>query len=345
MSEKETIPTALPPAEDAGSQALSDALRSSFFIVKIIMVVLVIAFLCSGIFTVGPQERAILLRLGRPVGEGENALLKPGFHWAFPSPIDEIVKIPYTALQKADSSLGWYNDDEASRNRLDPAATSYVLSSDTNIVHARAEVSYRITDPIRFYFDFTNAASFVTNALNNALLYAAIQFRVDDILTRNGTAFREAVTARMQELVHEEDLGITLELPLGVDAAPPPYLKNQFDAVVSAGVKRDNARSQAESYATAKLADARGSAATQVYQAQAASARVVATVNAEAKKFNDVRSNPEFYQRLLQMEALEQVYQNAQEKILEPHRNARELRINLSREAGGPSTNSSSSTP
>ena len=53
---------------DAGSQALSEALGSSFVIVKIVMVILVGVFLVSGFFTVGPQERGIILRFGRPVG-------------------------------------------------------------------------------------------------------------------------------------------------------------------------------------------------------------------------------------------------------------------------------------
>ena len=61
----------LPPETpvDAGSQALAEALRSSFAIVKVVMVLLVLLFLASGFFTVGPQERGILLRFGRPVGE------------------------------------------------------------------------------------------------------------------------------------------------------------------------------------------------------------------------------------------------------------------------------------
>ncbi|HKI69594.1 MAG TPA: hypothetical protein VKA67_08400, partial [Verrucomicrobiae bacterium] len=65
-------------SDDAGSQALAEALRSSFAIVQFAMVALVIAFLCSGFFTVGPQEQAIILRFGRPVGEGQKALLGPG---------------------------------------------------------------------------------------------------------------------------------------------------------------------------------------------------------------------------------------------------------------------------
>ena len=80
--------------DDAGSQALAEALRSSFAIVKFVMVALVIVFLASGIFQVGPQEKAVILRFGRTIGAGQQALLGPGLHWSFPYPIDEVVKIP-----------------------------------------------------------------------------------------------------------------------------------------------------------------------------------------------------------------------------------------------------------
>src|SRR4051812_23173338 len=104
-----TAPVGAPlPSEDAGSQALGEALRSSFFIVKIIMVGLVLLFLGSGFFTVGPQFKAVVLRFGKPVGEGEKALLSPGPHWAFPAPIDEVINLPVKQIQVASSSVGWY---------------------------------------------------------------------------------------------------------------------------------------------------------------------------------------------------------------------------------------------
>src|SRR5258708_3216109 len=93
--------------EDAGSQALSEALRSSFFIVKILMVVMVFCFLGAGLFQVGPQEKAVILRFGRPVGEANQALLGAGLHWAYPYPIDEVVRIPITEIQTVKSSVGW----------------------------------------------------------------------------------------------------------------------------------------------------------------------------------------------------------------------------------------------
>src|SRR6266498_3193520 len=92
---EEHVPTAaaVPEAvEDAGAQALSEALHSSFAIVKVIMVGLVVLFLFSGFFTVGTQERAVILRFGVPLGGGDGKLFGPGPHWAFPPPIDEVIQ-------------------------------------------------------------------------------------------------------------------------------------------------------------------------------------------------------------------------------------------------------------
>src|SRR6185436_17702390 len=94
------------PPEDAESQALSDALKSSFGIVRVILVIMVVIFLGSGFFTVGTQEKAIILRLGKPVGK-DKALLSPGAHWAFPYPIDEVVRIPVGQVQTIRSTVGW----------------------------------------------------------------------------------------------------------------------------------------------------------------------------------------------------------------------------------------------
>ena len=63
---------------DAGSQALAEALRSSFAIVKVVMVLLVLLFLASGFFTVGPQERAIILRFGKARGRRRKGPARAG---------------------------------------------------------------------------------------------------------------------------------------------------------------------------------------------------------------------------------------------------------------------------
>src|SRR5690606_2091780 len=86
-----------------------EALRSSFAIVKVIMIALVVVFIGSGIFTVPPNQKAVVLRFGKVSGGDETQLLGPGLHWSWPYPIDEKVFIPISEIQNVTSSVGWYH--------------------------------------------------------------------------------------------------------------------------------------------------------------------------------------------------------------------------------------------
>ena len=221
---------------DAGSQALTEALSSSFKIVKVVMGLLLVVFVCSGFFTVEQQERAIILHFGRAVGEGEKALLGPGLHWSFPYPIDEHVKVSITGIQQVRSTIGWYattpeqelaGTEPPPSGSLNPATDGYALTADNNIVHTRVTLAYRIQDPIRYVFSFVNASNAVQNALDNALLFAASHFTVDDILYRDVLGFREIIRRRVTELVEKEQLGIVVEQCV-VQSIPPRQLQRRF---------------------------------------------------------------------------------------------------------------------
>src|ERR1044071_4960319 len=154
--------------DDASSQALSDALRSSFNVVKFLMVVLVGAFILSGVFTVKPNQVAIKLRFGAPVGTGAAQLLRPGLHWKFPYPIDDVVYVPVGETHIVTSTAGWYFQTPAEAaagqkpqaiGMLRAGVDGYTLTGDGDIIHARATLSYRISDPVSYVFHFANATN------------------------------------------------------------------------------------------------------------------------------------------------------------------------------------------
>jgi len=350
MSDEHSIlnkptPPEAPVAEDAGSQALSGALKSSFFIVQIIMGGLVLLFLCSGFFTVKEGYRAIILRFGNPVGQGEQALLGPGWHLAWPAPIDKVEQIPIKSIQTAESTVGWYSggspfgvvgpDNNSGVNALNPATESYAITSDANIIHVAAQLRYRITDPIRFHFDFSDATFFVTNALNNALIFTASQFTVDDALIGKSAAFRERVASRMRDLVENQKLGIAVE-QVDVIAVPPQYLQPKFQEYLQATIKRDNALSLAESYTNQVSSLARAEFESRTNKANADRVLTVQLINAEAKKFEDLlpkyEANPALFTSIRQMETLQKVYANAYDKYPVPHGQPLEIRTLMNRE-------------
>jgi membrane protease subunit HflK len=97
---------------DTAGKSLSDALNVSFVILKVIMIVLIVAFLASGFVTVGSDEQALVLRFGKIRGVGEERLLGPGPHWIFPYPIDEIIKIPVEKKVNLSIDSFWYFQTE-----------------------------------------------------------------------------------------------------------------------------------------------------------------------------------------------------------------------------------------
>lgn len=332
-------------SEDTGSQALSEALRSSFGIVKVLMVVLVVVFLGSGFFKVEPQERAVILRFGKTVGEGNKALLGPGLHCSFPYPIDQVVRIKFSEIQKVTSTVGWYFRDDSAGSPLNPAVDGYTITSDGNIVHTRATLYYRIVDPIRFEFDFLNASNTVQNALDNALIYASTHFTVDDILTREKTRFQETVQAKVSELVEKQKLGIVIERMPDVESSAPLSLKSAFENVVKALSTREKTRNEALSYTNRVISEAAAEAARITNTAEVERGRLVSSVKADAANFvamlPQYQTNPALVVNILLSEKIAQVLTNVQDKIYLPERadgKTRELRLQLSREPQKPVT-------
>lgn len=339
---------------DAGSRALAEALRSSFTIVKIVMVLLVLLFLASGFFILKPEERAIVLRFGKPLGEGEKALLSPGkVHWSFPYPIDECVRVPITDFQKISSTVGWYavtpeqllaDIEPPAGGTLNPIADGYIMTADANIIHARATLTYRIKDPIRYVFSFVNASNSVQSLLDNALLHAAASFSVDDALTRDVAGLQDDVRRRVTQLVDQQNLGISVE-QCAVRSVPPRQLKDAFASVLKAEVMRSKVLDEARSYENQVTNKAGADAESLINLAQSDRARLVSDVAAQAQRFEEIlpqyQRHPALFKQQRLTETLGHVLTNVQDKIFlvdNANGKPKELRLLLNRERPKPKT-------
>jgi len=335
------------PLEDAGTQALSEALASSFKLVKVIMILLVVVFLGSGIREVGSFERAIKLQFGKPVGTGEGALLNPGWHWAWPYPINEIVKIPIGQVQEVTSSVGWYGRTKEQEltgiepqmfPTLNPVYDGHLLTADGNIMHSRVTLRYRITDAVRYTFNFTSASNVVKNVLNNALNFAAARFPVDDAVRKDVARYRDEVRRHVEQQLVARDLGVAIE-NLEINSIPPRQVMDAFTAVSSAENLTGTLINQAQTAANRIVATANGAAQAIVNGARADANRLTNSVAADARYFQDqlkyYRANPDLYVRRLQADTVGRIMTNVQTRIILDEKGAnsrRELRLQLNRE-------------
>ncbi len=348
-------PEIISDVDDPSTRALSEALRSIFGIIKVVLVVLVVIFFSSGVFQVKQNEAAVILRLGKPVGQTADVALKPGLHWAFPYPIDEIVKIPLGQSHSVMSSTGWpvVNPEQAIKGDMPsgsesmrPGVDGYTLTSDGNIIHVRAILKYRISDPVLYTFDYANTTNLLQNFLNNAIFYTAAHFTAEKALYGEKSAFRDMVSDRVQTLMSKHNLGVTLE-PISVDTSAPFNVRPSYEAVQQSDLDRNQKINAAQGDADKMIREAQGE-----YQAirsggMSESNQLVQAVRAEAATFSELlphyREDPSLFRQRVMTEKFQTVMTNAQDKFFIPHSangKEQEIRLQLNREPVKPKGNS-----
>lgn len=357
MQPKEETMAPVRPVEDSTTMALADALSSSFKIIQGLMIGLVVIFLGSGFFTVEPNEVAVKLRFGKPVGTGEDRILQQGLHWSPPSPIGEIVKIPIGETRSVVATNCWYAvtpEMEISgqlpyaASSLRPGVDGYAITSDENIIHARADAKYLISDPVAFKFDFLDVEDLLRNALNNALLFAAAQTTADDALYRDRVGFKDRVRLRFLSNIQKAQLGIRLQ-SLDVRTFPPMFVKEAFDQVTQTEQAVSQMRNEAEGDAAQTLRRAQGEAQAIINQGMSRSNLITSRVIADAKVFEQLKphyeANPQFFRSRLLIERMGRILTQANDTWLLPRvapGQTQELRLQLNREptlTGGGSDN------
>lgn len=267
------------PRADAAS-ALEDAVGLAFRVLQVVMALLVVAFLGSGLFAVAPHEVAFVVRLGQVDPEPRG----PGAHLAWPV-VDDVVRVDVGRsarhvtdafdLQRGPRDLATEAQGGriSRRGGIDPAREGYLVTGDANLVHATLAARVVVTGPLRSLLTFEDGGAAVRALLERAAVHAAAGRPVDGLLGAGKGDFVDDLRRRLQDALDDLDAGLTVQgIDLERDVAPPPQVRDQFDAVHGAAQDRDRLRSEAQ----AEAARIRG-------EAIAAEARVRSAARARAE--------------------------------------------------------------
>lgn len=243
---------------DPANQSLADALRTSFRILKLAMIVLVILFFATGAFVVEQNEQAIVLRLGRTVGGVRDA----GVYWAFPYPIDEVLKLPVKAsstlaidshwLHLSDNEKGLSLDQIRRGDRgLHPVRDGALLTGDRGLVHVKWQLTYRISDLMKFVevvadADFEMAEAVITKILEHAAIEVAGGFTTEDATRKRLTDLRDQVKVLVNIKLEELQTGIVVESVEIPESTPPLQTRLAFVEVARAENQKQTAIRTAE---------------------------------------------------------------------------------------------------
>jgi modulator of FtsH protease HflK len=278
---------------DPGSKSLAEALRISFILLKVIMILLVVAFIGSGFFTVDRDEKAVVLRLGKIRGVGEEAILGPGPHWAMPHPVDEVIKIPVKKVQTLSIDDFWYYETEQEKlgkpiqmnasQPLLPQRDGYIITrndkvegvagDDYNIVHCKWVLTYKIDNALDFFRnvyidqakpgeDFYDVAGKTVNPVlrsvaDKAIVATMVGYSIDEALVRT-----DGIAAKVKNLMSREladmHTGIVVDTMQMVKVMWPRQVDGAFQDLVGARQESEKGMSEARGHAEQTLNEAGG---------------------------------------------------------------------------------------
>jgi membrane protease subunit HflK len=302
------------PALDPAQQSLAEALRVSFAILKLAMVVLLLAYAFSGTFSVGSNEVALRLRFGDYVGDPGNRVLERGTYLAAPFPIEQVVKVDTRPSTLVLEKEFWFEtsaqDSGLSRGQLQgrkslplhPLRDGSLITGDSNIAHARWTLTWRVGDPVAFLTNVGTkqmATEIVRLVGQQGIVQAVAQLAADDLL--RGVVNRELAVGLMQQRLDAMRSGLVVDQLTLDKVSAPMRVAGSFDAVTSAesdragrivAAQQERSRILGETAgeASGRLMEAIGSYERAVEQQDAAgAAKAEATIDAalETLKIGD----------------------------------------------------------
>ncbi len=224
----EQTPAPPPDTQDPAMKSLADALRVSFRLLSVLMVLFVVLFIATGFKSIQPQEAGIIKVFGRVVD-----VARPGFVYNWPFPIGEIQIVP-TQEQRIVVDSFWMDETPQDKLKslserrprgegLRPGWDGYLLTGDRNLIHVKIDCTYRVQDALAVARNIQGRTAAdlqerVRQLMRTMLCQAAIHAaatRTADAMQVDPLGFREDVHVEAQQLI-DGLLGVEPGQPHGI---------------------------------------------------------------------------------------------------------------------------------
>jgi len=224
------------------------------------LVVVVILWALSGIFIVGPAERAVVLKFGKYI-----ETVGPGPHW--------IPSLVYTKIVK--------NVDRVS----DYSYSAQMLTKDENLVSVSIAVQYRIGDLENYLFNVSDSQESLQQATSSALRQVVGSTSLNQIITEGREAWGNGVSEALTQILDIYKTGIIIVNVSPQPARAPDSVQDAFDDAIKAQEDEKRFKEQAGAYAARVIPVATGNAKRISESAKAQAQQVVLRAKGETAEF------------------------------------------------------------
>lgn len=295
-----------PPRKPGVPGGVSPAQRRQLGLVVAIVLILWGAY--SSVYTVQPEERAVVKRFGSVTGISD-----PGLHFKLPFGTDTVQIVATERVLKQE--FGFRTEpgraDAEGRTRFASRAypeESLMLTGDLNVVEVEWVVQYRIADPIKYLYSMREPERTLRD-LSESVMRRVVGNNVgSEVLTTGRVEISTKARDEIQGAMKQFDNGIhiiTVELQ---DVVPPKRVQPAFNEVNEARQERERMINEATKQANQAIPRVQGEANRVIAEAKGYGVERVNRAKGEAQRFSAVlaeyRSAPEVTRSRMYLEAL-----------------------------------------
>ena len=273
-----------------------------------------VIWLATGIYTVGPSEVGLVKRFGKYV-----ATTDPGLHYHLPSPIESVARVNVLEVRKEE--IGFRTISPAPNPRYQYVETeALMLTGEGNIIHVEIAIQYRVRDAVKFAFNLIDPQEIVKQAAEATLREQVATRTLDETLTGLRDKIGLDTMTALQTLLDAYGTGIAIDNVQLQTVKAPEDVKAAFDDVISARQDKEKLINQAEEYGRDIVPRARGQAEEIANQAEAYKQTRIKGAEGDVARFVEVLARyelgPDVTRTRLYIEAMEEILPGMDKTIL-----------------------------
>jgi modulator of FtsH protease HflK len=261
---------------------------------------LLCAYLASGLYLVDTDEQGVVRRFGALVAQ-----VGPGMHYRLPWPIDRVDVLKTTSVMKTGVGFVLRADGQ------DAADGMELLTGDTNILSIALALQYVIQDPADFLFRTESPQTLIGGIAEAVLTETVLGMPVDEVLTTGRLAIQEQVKTATQATLDAYQSGIRITSSNIMTITLDKSVAEAFQEVTDAMADREKSRNEARMYANNLIPKTRGEAHALVREAQSFKQQRVAQALGSTNRFlallEEYQKAPDITQTRLYLEAMEEI--------------------------------------
>jgi membrane protease subunit HflK len=282
-----------------------------------LVVLAVLIFLWTGIFTVPAESEAVILRFGR-----FSHIVSPGLHFKLPFGVDISFVVPVKRQLKQEfgfGTAGATNSEQASPES-EWLEEKSMVTGDLNAVLVEWVIQYRIERPDHYLFNVRDPDATLRDASESVMREVVGDRTVDEVITIGRQEVEDEALQKLRALTNKYELGIKVDQVQLKNVNPPDKVQASFNEVNQAQQEKERAINVANGEYNKEIPRARGRAAQTIRAAEGYAKQRVNEAEGEVSAFNALLAEytkaPEVTRRRLYLETMSEVLPKVKNKTV-----------------------------